>query len=1193
MAEARGCAATSARPNASPRAAGASTVMSSTTDASSSSASSCSSSSTAATASSARLSRYPMLPPTREHHERDRLVVVMVGLPARCKTFIARKLENYFNFIGQPARVFNVGDRRRDVRLARVPPPTAQPQAKVTRHAPSDLTPSIPDPQVVPDSHHPQFFNPRHRVCVTDSAIKKRQRHREYHRRFRQTNAMSEVATALYDFEGDTVHGELSFTAGTQITITNKNIGDGWWEGECQGSRGLFPESYVEVGAQGAYDSGSDFDDDDDDWDDDMPAPPPDAHDMGGYSAHAPDQGTAGTDHFGRSATLKRSVNRFSTFVKAGAEAFLLGATKDISIDPMLVIHVEEGQDGPRWQLRQQPYGHITIEHCGARSKYKGLKSYEAFLIKGAVPGTEAERRHKHFQWLHDRLVDKYSCLCVPPMPGKEYESKFNENHVKKREERLEAWINRVARHPVLGADVLALKHFLTCSTGDATRWKQGKRDAEKDRFLGAMFFKLISQDVRCPTDSDKRIDQFADFVTEMLKTAKRNIDIAKAHSDRMASSFKREYTKIGSGFELLGQNFGNGGGQTNGDSVRLSQAFIIAADHMNGIGELCAEQPVFDQIPWMEGLKEYMGLLSQFQGCITSSRSAAARVIEVEDREDADSTEKEAVSSRCDIIHTLTLCEMTHFHEQRRKDFRDMMINYLDAQIDFHNKAEAGARDAGADGEDDDDEMHEMEIVNWSGTHRAVTRNFFQPVTVAEVEAIVRRAHETGQRLRVVGSSLSPNGLGLSNDGMLSLANLDEVLEVDAQQRRVRVQAGARVDTVVEALRPHGLTLQNYASIREQQIGGFTQVGAHGTGARLPPVDAQVVALTLVTPNCGTLQLSSDDADPALFLAARLGLGALGVVTDVTLQCVPAHELTQELRVITRAEAVAGHAERLRQWPHVRYMWLPYVDAVVVAAARQTVVGDAVTVSPKQTQHALEPLRQLLRELAPHLDAGSVAQLGFAELRDRILAHAPLDSAHVRRCNHAEAEFWRRSQGVTDIGASDRILGFECGGQQWVNEVCLPAGTLDQPTGHDLAFVERILALIEDHNVAAPCPIEQRWTSASASTLSHAHGDENGPALASWVGIIMYLCREDQRPAITAAFHAYRALVEASLDDEFDAFVHWAKLEIPSEAAALARLRARLRARFDVDAFNRARHKLDPHGVLSNDFIRALFDDE
>lgn len=71
-------------------------------------------------------------------------------------------------------------------------------------------------------------------------------------------------------------------------------------------------------------------------------------------------------------------------------------------------------------------------------------------------------------------------------------------------------------------------------------------------------------------------------------------------------------------------------------------------------------------------------------------------------------------------------------------------------------------------------------------------------------------------------------------------------------------------------------------------------QVGAHGTGAAIPPMDEQVVAMTLVTPGRGTLRLSAEDADPALFYMARVGLGALGVVSEVTLQAVPAHRLLE-----------------------------------------------------------------------------------------------------------------------------------------------------------------------------------------------------------------------------------------------------------------------------------------------------------
>merc|ERR1719502_1195081 len=125
----------------------------------------------------------------------------------------------------------------------------------------------------------------------------------------------------------------------------------------------------------------------------------------------------------------------------------------------------------------------------------------------------------------------------------------------------------------------------------------------------------------------------------------------------------------------------------------------------------------------------------------------------------------------------------------------------------------------------------------------------------------------------------------------MINLSQMDQVLWVDPDTRRVRVQAGIRVAQLVEALRPYGLTLQNYASIAEQQIGGFMQVGAHGTGLCVPPVDQTVVSMKLVTPARGTIMLSQTQ-EPELFSLARVGLGALGIVAEVTLQCVDAHRL-------------------------------------------------------------------------------------------------------------------------------------------------------------------------------------------------------------------------------------------------------------------------------------------------------------
>lgn len=135
--------------------------------------------------------------------------------------------------------------------------------------------------------------------------------------------------------------------------------------------------------------------------------------------------------------------------------------------------------------------------------------------------------------------------------------------------------------------------------------------------------------------------------------------------------------------------------------------------------------------------------------------------------------------------------------------------------------------------GDECDDEP--TTILNWSGTHSVQLKKgaYHEPESVAELISLVADAYRNGTHIRPVGSALSPNGLAFDSRGMVCLSNLDKIIDVNKDDMTVTVQAGARVSQVIEALRPHGLTLPNLASIAEQQIGGFVSVGAHGTGAR------------------------------------------------------------------------------------------------------------------------------------------------------------------------------------------------------------------------------------------------------------------------------------------------------------------------------------------------------------------------
>lgn len=495
----------------------------------------------------------------------------------------------------------------------------------------------------------------------------------------------------------------------------------------------------------------------------------------------------------------------------------------------------------------------------------------------------------------------------------------------------------------------------------------------------------------------------------------------------------------------------------------------------------------------------------------------------------------------------------------------------------------------------EDDTELHEL--INWSGTHTVETKRYYQPETIEELKALVKNAHIRRRKLRPVGSALSPNGLGFEQGGMVNLVLLDKILEIDEEKKQVRVQAGARVNQVVEALRPHGLTLQNFASIMEQQIGGFIQVGAHGTGARIPPVDEQVVALKVITPAAGEIDLSIHDEDPSLFQLARTSLGMIGIVSEVTLQCVPAHKLIEETFVTTRAELQSQHDSLMAKNRHLRYMWIPHTDSVVVVTCNPYKDGGAdvfLRYSKYSDNERLAVPRGLLKSHpACNLSEDQVLELAFTALRDELLALDPLNVEWVKKVNMAEAEFWKRSEG-TRVDWSDRVLQFDCGGQQWVSEVAFPirAETGNQP---DVQYVQNLMDLIEKEGIPAPAPIEQRWSAPSLSPMSPAGEKPNKelPAMYSWVGIIMYLpdatLGNDAREKITNAFKHYKGLCEEHLWSDARAVEHWAKIEMPDTAEGKARLQLRTFQKYPTEAFKAVCSIFDPHGILRNELTDAI----
>uniref|UniRef100_A0A7S4LLR5 FAD-binding PCMH-type domain-containing protein n=1 Tax=Eutreptiella gymnastica TaxID=73025 RepID=A0A7S4LLR5_9EUGL len=472
------------------------------------------------------------------------------------------------------------------------------------------------------------------------------------------------------------------------------------------------------------------------------------------------------------------------------------------------------------------------------------------------------------------------------------------------------------------------------------------------------------------------------------------------------------------------------------------------------------------------------------------------------------------------------------------------------------------------------------MELANWSGTHTIVTDKFYQPETVEELQAIVEHCHATKQKVRPVGTCLSPNGIAMNTDAMVSMSSLNDIIRVDPEGQTITVQAGIKVSKVLQELQKYGLTLQNFSSIQDQQMGGWTQVAAHGTGAGLPTVEEMITRMKMMTATQGEVELS-ETQNPELFRMAKVGLGCLGVVTEMTLRCIPQHNLLEKSWVTDMEGVRKDHTELLDKYRHVRYMWLPRTEKVVVVVSNPH-NGDQPPSKPDPD--ATAPLRRLLGQCTKQPES-DFKQLNFAQLRDELLTLNPLDPEHVVQVNKAEAEFWVQNAGHR-LGDSTDILGFECGGSQWVLEVAFP---IKKPLG-DIDFMQDILSTIEKQNIPAPAPIEQRWTARSHAPMSPAHSNDPNQVF-SWVGVIMYLPpgQDDEGlQKITDQFEAYTKAL-GPVYKQYGAVPHWAKIEAKKDPVELQEQRDQLKARYPVAQFNTIRQQLDPHNIFGNDLIDSV----
>jgi FAD-linked oxidoreductase len=224
----------------------------------------------------------------------------------------------------------------------------------------------------------------------------------------------------------------------------------------------------------------------------------------------------------------------------------------------------------------------------------------------------------------------------------------------------------------------------------------------------------------------------------------------------------------------------------------------------------------------------------------------------------------------------------------------------------------------------------------NWSGSVTAEPAAVERPRTLAELQSMVAAAPQ----VRVTGAGHSFMPLCETEGLLLHLADMEGEIAVCDDGVSAWVPAGWPIHRLTPALWDRGLSLANQGDIDKQAMAGALSTGTHGTGLTLGSISTQALAFRLVTPD-GSIAECDAVTDPDLFQAARLGLGMLGVMTQVKLALKPAYRLRETLRAVRLEAALADWDVLTATHRHVEFFVFPYADRALLKILEPVDAGD------------------------------------------------------------------------------------------------------------------------------------------------------------------------------------------------------------------------------------------------------------
>jgi L-gulonolactone oxidase len=467
------------------------------------------------------------------------------------------------------------------------------------------------------------------------------------------------------------------------------------------------------------------------------------------------------------------------------------------------------------------------------------------------------------------------------------------------------------------------------------------------------------------------------------------------------------------------------------------------------------------------------------------------------------------------------------------RRTFLDAgVLAPLAAGIATHVDAPALAQGPTLDTCDDDETFH-----NWARTISCKPARYCQPESTDEVVRIVKESGQAGKHVRVVGAGHSWSPLVLTRDVLVNLDKMKQVT-VDTARRTATIGAGIRLKELTPALAEKGLGMANLGSIREQSIAGATATATHGTGIGLGILSTQIIGMKIVNGAGDVVTVDAGNAD--LLAAGRVSLGALGIVTEVTLQCVPDYKLEYTAYFCRFDDVVPRIDTLIRENTRARLWWL-----VPSIGPKDNVVLSTMN-PPGTAPGIMERAESLSVGPAPPQEAAPLPMDADALAATSLVAGGRPDCSRLLK-------FTDRYEKVLNVPLLP-ILHREC-------EYAIPVASA-------VDALRAFRRAVDEGGLTMKLPVEVRFAAKDDCLLSPARGRD-----VCYIGI----STEDNANEVFERFEPIMRRLGGR--------PHWGKCYSLTQKDVAAMYPD------SYEKFRTLRKQLDPRGVFANELMQQLFD--